>query len=307
MDRVSDGERDAAFKAVEEAFASGRIVQADRDTRMNQLGTAQTPDEVRMIVHDLPLRDPAATWTTYAPPPAPSATETTGTPTPTPTQPPVHVPYGPATPSSASLTSATEAAKTGNLKALLLIPVAVVLVIIIGVTLAIVSAVSDTSGDGIDVIFGDSTTDAPPKPQIFTADGYADLLAALDSELGSTEVFSAVVYPEYAVMDVPAESDGKRQISYYYNGELSESTKGTSSYERFDLASIDPTVLLRITNRARMLVEDPTSYYAIIRKPGPPFDDGGWITAYASNEFGESGYLMTDKEGKVIRRYVSGE
>ena len=67
-------------------------------------------------------------------------------------------------------------------------------------------------------------------------------------------------------------------------------------------------MLRKLALRARNgLVEDPTSYYVIVRKPGPPFNDGVWISAYASNEFGESGYLEADKDGKVLNRYVSGE
>ena len=48
------------------------------------------------------------------------------------------------------------------------------------------------------------------------------------------------------------------------------------------------------------LVEDPTTIYAIIDKPGE-YDDGAWFTVYATNSFTETGYFTADKTGRIIQ------
>ncbi|MDP2773945.1 MAG: hypothetical protein Q8O61_10340, partial [Nocardioides sp.] len=130
--------------------------------------------------------------------------------------------------------------------------------------------------------------------------------AAIRRETGSTQAIRAVIYPGYASLDLPAEPTGKRAFNYYYDGELGEPRKGQSTDERFDLARIDPAVMTKLVRQAKKtLVEDPTSWYVIISKPGPPFDNGAWFSAYASNDFSESGYLQATLDGTVVNRYVS--
>jgi hypothetical protein len=70
-------------------------------------------------------------------------------------------------------------------------------------------------------------------------------------------------------------------------------------------ARIDPQVMLRLVQKAKRLVEDPTSWDVIIRKPRPPFDNGAWFSGYASNEFSESGYLQATLDGTIVNSYVS--
>lgn len=60
-------------------------------------------------------------------------------------------------------------------------------------------------------------------------------------------------------------------------------SKGTSPYERLDLASVDT---------------QPTSWYAILRAPDP--NDGASICVYASNDYNESAYLSAERDGTVI-------
>jgi hypothetical protein len=137
--------------------------------------------------------------------------------------------------------------------------------------------------------------------QVLTTDGVADLLAALDDETGSTEAFSATIYPTYAVVRVPVDDRSQREIGYYWDGrDLEEwGSKGTSSYERFDLADIDTDLLLPLVREAKAQVDDPTSWYVIIDHTR---DEEGWISAYASNEYSEGGYVEVDLEGTEVRR-----
>ena len=103
---------------------------------------------------------------------------------------------------------------------------------------------------------------------MLSPEGFADLVAALEEETGSSTVFEAVLYPGYAVVNVPVDATSARSHSFYWDGELDESgSKSTTTYERFDLADIDPTVVVSVVDQARAKVEDPQTWYSIIRAP----------------------------------------
>lgn len=302
MDRVSDGERNAAITAVEAALTEGRIVQADRDRRVDQLRHAQTASELQMITQDLAHREAAPAWTTYEPPRAGASGEAPHAP---------QVSYGPPQDQlvSAQVTQMYGSKPTGASKALILVPIIFFLVMAIGAGAVILSVIgnatdsSEETFEGFDPFDGFEEPGQAAPPDLFSPGGFQDLLDALRAETGGSAVFEAVLYEEYAVTSAPAEPQGRRAISYYFDGELSESTKSTSSYDRFDLSTIDPAVLARLVRKVRMLIEDPTSAYVIVRKP----EQGSttWLAAYASNEFGESGYLRAEKDGTVVDRSVS--
>ena len=149
-----------------------------------------------------------------------------------------------------------------------------------------------------------STSKEPVR--LHTEAGFAELVEAVRAETGSTAVFDAVLYPAYGVVTVPAETRGKRAHSYYYDGDLRRTSQGTTDDPRFDLAQLDPAVMVRLIGRAGTeLVEDPTTVYVIVRRPQDPA--GGWYSVYATNAYTESGYLLADRTGKVVGRYVSTE
>ena len=227
------------------------------------------------------------TWSTYTPPES--------------TPPPSNL-YGPPQTSSPEVTRLFGTKPTSK-AGCVIIPFAVILLVAIGVIVGIINAATDDSGDSFIDFPGVEETE---PPQLFTTQDFDAMRDAIRAETGSTEVFSAVIYPEYASLEVPAEATGKRAYSYFYNGELNDPSKGRATFERFDLAQIDPAVMIKLVNKAKnTLVEDPTTWYVIIRKPAPPFDTGGWFSVYATNEFSESGYLEARLDGTIINKYVS--
>ncbi|MDO9456577.1 hypothetical protein [Nocardioides sp.] len=201
---------------------------------------------------------------------------------------------------------------------------AVVAGLVIGVALAVVLALvafstdddptasdptaSDPFGDTGDL--GGVDDPAEPAvdvpPDVLSVEGYADLVAAVRDRTGSTRVFEAVLYLEYAVLDVPVDQSSLRKELLRWDGELGDlGTKGRATEQRIDLAAVDPALLVRLVRRAARLVEDPTASYVIIRGRSTVFDDdGARIYAYASNEFGETAYLATRLDGTLVRRYV---
>lgn len=266
--RARDQDRDAAIETVEAAWADGQIVEADRDHRVEALLRAQTLAEVRMLVHDLQL--PATPHPYAAPPEYATRQQVSG--------------------------SAPQRVRT-----LVGLMVAIAL---IGVGAAGLVAFIDVSSS---VEFPGDDATAMPLPgvaveegvNVLSREGYRDLVRAVRSTTGSSDAFEAVVYPGYAVLTLPVDRSSQREDRWYWDGELeSLDSKGTSSYQRLDLASVDADVMVRLVKRVRRSVDQPTSWYAILRAPDP--DDGSSIRVYASNEYNESAYLSAKRDGTVV-------
>lgn len=277
--QARDRDREAAIEVVQAARAAGRIVQADRDHRIESLRNAQTLAEVRMLVHDLQL--PAA-----PPSPVPAPADLYGSP-------------APSTPVAATGVLPAPAARTGCLLGLI-----IVIVAIGGLGAGLFAVVRGVS-DAIDS--GATGTPALPVPgaepvagvNVLSVRGYGDLVDAVERVTGSTQAFDAVLYPAYAVVSLPVDRSSQREERWYWDGELEAlGARSTSSYQRFDLDSVDARVVVRLVKRVRKKVEDPTTWYAVVRHPDPDLGASLWV--YASNEFNETAYLAARPDGTVV-------
>lgn len=137
------------------------------------------------------------------------------------------------------------------------------------------------------------------EPQ--TVEGFAEMVEELDDETGGTEVFEAVLYPDYAVLDVPV-GDDERYVGHRWDGRFSDGFKGTSDYVTFDLADIDPTPFEDMCAEVSARIDDPETCYLIVRRPDPDDTDQSWISAHVSNEFSQSAWIDYDLEGKEVSR-----
>lgn len=240
-------------------------------------------------------------WPSYAPdtgPPPPEERETL---------PPTHVPYGAPTPQVDTLSTALAKVRPKGLTRLL---IALIPLVAVGAGGLFVfsnfsddfSEITDTFTEGYDDPVGDDP--AQPTADVHSVDGYADLLEAIAERTGSTMAFDASLYPGYASVVVPEDKTSQRSRRLSWNGELSDpQTLGTErTSERFDLADIDPEVMLRLLRRVQTMVEDPTSTYVLIRGASMAFSEGAQMSVYANNAYSEGAYIAADLSGKVIRR-----
>jgi hypothetical protein len=294
--RARDRDRDAAIKVVEAAWADGQIVEADRDKRVEELQRAQTLDEIDMFTRGLK---------SVAAPVAPELE-----PEPVIETPPPPVPYGPPPTSMADLSVAAGAGqRVAKIpKALWIVPVVVALFIglaVVGGVLTLIDSASDSVGDVFDDAAIDSPTYAPGEEaepgdvNVLSVQGYDDLVAAVEAKTGATTAFSAVLYPTYAVVELPVDSTTQRESYFYWDGRTltDQDSKSTSSDERFNLATVDGAVVVRLVKKVRRMATEPTSWYAIVRAPR---DDKTMIWAYASNEYNESVYVGARRDGTII-------
>ncbi len=276
-----------------------------------------------MADQDPPTNAPGGsddTWKTYSPPVSQPVPETPPVSEAPQSLPPTHVPYGtkqssssysgtypPAAGTTIDTVLSSDLVGSGAKKGCGIVGLVIAAIVFIPVIIGVIVAVKALSGgwDELQDGMGDPFS-AVGKPDMQSVDGFTDLVSALKEETGgSTGVFDAVIYPEYAVLTVPADKTSKRYYSYYYDGDLRQTSQGTTTKEaRFDLSTIDPAVLVKLYEIARTdLVEDPdpTRIYAIISAP-TDFTKGAWISVYATNDFSESGYLTADKTGKIISK-----
>lgn len=137
-----------------------------------------------------------------------------------------------------------------------------------------------------------------------TAQGYNRLVQEIEAKTGSTTVFNAVVYPGYAVIEVPVDAESQRSYGWYYDGEWDEWTgTGKADEDRFELDEVSGRTVGSLVKEARGLVEDPDTSYVIVNSQGRAEDV--CLSAYASNEYGETAYLDARCDGTVVRTYVS--
>lgn len=335
--RASDAARQAAIQTVREALASGRIIQADHDIRVDQIRNARTMQDIDLQLRDLVMRSagPSATFGAGAaavfsagndaaflghqhdaPQVNPQAAQPSVQPA---AQPPAGqfptVNYGPPTAASVDPSEAlaqlaeraTAATSRKSVRGVIgLAILGAVIVPIVGSIIAFTASMkSFTVPDfGLDEPV-DQETYLPGEPpsdegvNVHTKAGYRALVDALRDETGSTYVFRAVLYPDYAILDVPAGQDNRYQ-SYYWNGrELSAQTiKGARQEPQFDLSLVKPRQIIRMLDTVRGRMDDARSWYVII---GGAFGDvGTTISAYASSEFSESTYVIQTLDGTVV-------
>ena len=68
------------------------------------------------------------------------------------------------------------------------------------------------------------------------------------AKTGSREAFSLVLYPGYAVVDVPVDETSQREFSWYFDGDWSEfGGAGTSTDDRFSVDQVDGTVIAAVS------------------------------------------------------------
>ncbi len=260
-------DRQNAIKVVELACSEGQIIPADRDARIELLKQAQSPPEIDSILGSLRGR-------TDRPVPAP----------------------GPmVTPSYAG----------GGSRSLPIVPLLGGLVSVVAGIAIVVFLVNLLSG------LGDGDPQSGPhipnplareKVDVLSADGFADLVAAVKEQTGTTSVFDATLYPTYAVLQLPVDRESKRQQYFYWDGSDLESRDsfGRSSEARLDLTTVNVRAMLRLVRQAKKQIEEPNTWYVILDAPDP--NDATVISAYASNKFTEGGYIAADANGKEIRR-----
>ena len=145
-----------------------------------------------------------------------------------------------------------------------------------------------------------------------TTKGLTAFLATYATKFGTTKVVDLVLYPQYAVVDVPVAGGRGRQAGWLYRKDSGWTSFGGvravfPGATTIDTTRLNVAALVRNVARARrtLNVEDPGITYVVLRFV-PPSDRVAGVDIHVSNRFSESGYLATRLDGSIDRAYPFG-
>ncbi|MGA9101979.1 DUF1707 SHOCT-like domain-containing protein [Aeromicrobium sp.] len=273
--RVGRRDRKRAQKVIDAAYAAGHLTAADRSLRTQRVDSAHTKGDLAIIVRDLTRIAPAAAAS------ATVAADTTPAPTTTPGPQQAQAPtslgsaippdqlramsHGRSVP-TIDVREAVGSLGVANVKKvrriILIVVVGFFLLCGLGITgivTAIFSGINDVANPG-----GGSTPAQTLNLQ--TAKGWTELVTAIDKETGTSRVYDAVVYPEYASVNAVADDGAMR---YVYRGgkfDLFNSPVTPANGRPIDLADIDADLIAGLPEKTaeRQKMPDFDSAYLIV-------------------------------------------
>lgn len=176
-------------------------------------------------------------------------------------------------------------------------PASKVVVLVAMVAMVLAGVLISRSGD--DQVARDAAPEPVAGPQ--SAVGFDNMLAAMRDQGIGTTVYEVALYPDYAVLTVPAPVGGEAADVYQWDGtDLDEWSKTTSRETPYDLASLDGTRLAQMCAYAEGLLARPEQCYLLGIRPEPDDSVQEWLTAYASDEYGQGAVVRYDLAGTVL-------
>ena len=301
-DRAGRGDRKKAKKLIDAAYAAGHLTAANRTLRMDRVDSAQTKGDLAILVRD--LGGPAAAAGAAVPPVTTTAGPTTpsqGSPSLGSAIPPDQLSAmarkGGSVPTidlSGAMGSAMTRDSVKRVRRIVLIVLVGFLLLcglgIAGVVTAVFSGINNIGG---------SSGEAPASSvNLQTADGWTELVAAVDKETGTSRVYDAVIYPEYASINAIADEGAMRYV--YRDGafQLFNSPVTPAQGKPIDLADIEPELIAGLPDKTAKLqgMPDYDSAYLIVNtlsgQPG--------IMVYVQQSGRLSRWSIYDLGGKVI-------
>lgn len=306
--RAGRGDRKRAQKLIDAAYAAGQLTAADRAFRTERVDSAHTKGDLAVLVRDLVRAGGAAAAT--------AAGAAVQSPSMTPSKPTDSA----SVPSTASLGSAIppdqlramgkggspttinvgesmRTAITGEgvkrvRRVILIVVVGFLLLCGLGIA-GIVAAIFT----GIDTAGG--PTDTPTTSvNLQTADGWSQLVSAIEDETGTSEVYDVVVYPEYASINGVADEGAMRYVYRSGSFQLFNSPVTPAQGDPIDLADIDADLVAGLPDRTAKrqgMPEYDSAYLIVNTLTGQPA-----IMVYVQQTGKLSRWSIYDLDGKVI-------
>ena len=305
--RAGRRDRKRAQKLIDAAFAAGRLTAADRALRTQRVDSAHTKGDLAVLVRDLKRAEgaaPAAATTAVSP--------STTTPPTDPTAGPGARSLGSAIPPDqlramlkGKIGSATTIDMSQSMRSALSGDTVrkarrVILFVVIGFLLlcglgtgGIVYAIFS----GVDEM-GGSSSSPTPSVNLQTAKGWSQLVAAVDEETGTSRVYDAVVYPEYASINAVVDEGAMRYVYRDGTFQLFNSPVTVATHDPIDLADFDGGMVEGLPDRTAKRQGMPdyeSAYFIVNRQGGEPA-----IMVYLQQQGKLSRWSIFDVDGEVI-------
>lgn len=301
--RPSRRDRRRAQKLIDTAYSEGRLTSADRVLRSQRIDAAHSKGDLATITRDLTAPSSARLGSAIDPT-ALSGMRVGST---------RSAPWKPGRPTVPGGVTIDLSKVIGQ--RVKWVVLAVVLAIVgscvlglVGMVASVFQAADDSSTGPTPATSATAETDplsegrgavdaVPPAAGLQTADGWSALVAAIKEESGSTSVYDAVVYPEYASLGL--DGDGAVERRLYRGGGWQEGFEARTPVvgSLVDLADIDPELWaeLAAATAQHFQIADPTGTYMIVNAyTGTP-----QIMVYVQSENG-SQYRVYGLDGSPL-------
>lgn len=139
-----------------------------------------------------------------------------------------------------------------------------------------------------------------------TVEALEGLIAEQATEFGTTMSYGVSLQVELTTLNVPT-SDGAaryRPMRPLRDGGLEPAgeIRGAGEYRAFDLADVDLDALGRVMERARTSLDVPAPHHLVLVIQHWEHDAEPQISITVTNDYAETGYVVTDLGGEVLQR-----
>jgi hypothetical protein len=150
-------------------------------------------------------------------------------------------------------------------------------------------------------------TESSEPENLLTAEGMKAMIAKVKPVIGGSKIVSMAVYPTYAVIEAPLKGNAKLYDRYdYRDGAVTRSgTGGKVDGSLTDLDKYNWDALPGLVQKANkdLGVPKPTSRYVIVDSDDTFSPKGPRLRVYVSDDYRQSGYLIANIQGKVLKTY----
>lgn len=247
--KAGRGDKRRAQKLIDAAYAAGTLTAADRALRIDRVSSAHTKGDLAILVRDLNRAAGSAPAAAAAGASVPDRSTDSGSASLGSAIPPEKL-AAMARGTSARTIQLGESMRSAMTGDGVRTVRRVVLIVIVGFVLMCglgIAAIVGLVASGINQAF-----DAPEPTSslsLHTAEGWTEMVAAVEGETGTSRVYDAVVYPDYASVNVEVDEGAMR---YVYRGgifDLFESPVTPVHSDPIDLADIDPDLVEALPGR----------------------------------------------------------
>ena len=294
--RAGRGDRKRAQKLIDAAYAAGGLTAADRARRTERVQSAHTKGDLAAIVRDLNRAGTAAAVVTAPAAGSSEPAQSLGSAIPKDQfdamlNAPSSSTIGLATSMRTTLAGGEGVRRIRR----------VVLIVVIGFVLLCGLGVAGVVGfvaTGLNGAFESSTDPPASSLNLQTAEGWTEWVTAVEAETGTSRVYDAVVYPEYAAVNAMVDEGAMRYL--YRDGafQMSNSPVTAATTEPVDLAGIDPEMVEGLPDQTAELQDMPdyeTAYMIVNQWSGQPS-----IMVYLQQTGKLSRWSIYDFDGTVV-------
>ncbi|MEU2776271.1 protein kinase [Streptomyces sp. NPDC007162] len=153
-----------------------------------------------------------------------------------------------------------------------------------------------------------SATARSTTSDMLTPTGIRTAVAAFEKETGRDRFAKLTVYPDYVLAYLMVKGSDTAYDMYTYRpgqgvqqSDFKDTLDSGETPVRLDDFAWDKVPSLLAQAEKRLKVPDPSSRYLILVLPGNVFGDPAGMSVYLTNGYSQTGYLQTDKKGRIVK------